>query len=343
MVNMCLNQVDGPKAWRGEELKNDRSWILKLDAEDVADLESALKVAKRSGLPFPEITRTEFPLGNRLMSKLIFVLDELYSGRGFLVVRGLPVENYTDEDVKLMYWGLCRYIGGRPLYQSTQGAWLTNVRDRGEEYGKINVRGNGTNAYLPYHNDKTDIIGLMCLRKAQSGGFSSIVSAVTIHNEILAHHPEYLGLYYSGFYYIIREQALSEKGVTERPVPVFSYRDGVLSSRFLRNQINAGAVKRGIPFTKAEKAALDYFDELTQREDLHLAMDLQVGDIQFANNYTVLHSRTGFVDGPELSQKRHMLRLWFKFPEPLQWPIDDEYPPFDGYKLAPDASMRLEA
>ena len=125
------------------------------------------------------------------------------------------------------------------------------------------------------------------------------MSSTTVHNEILAQHPEYLGLLYNGYYYIRREAALTERGVSERPIPVFGHQDGVVSCRYIRNQINAGAVKREVPLTTFEQAALDFLDEQTRRPDLRLDMDLEPGDIQFINNYTILHSRTGFVDGPE--------------------------------------------
>jgi len=114
-----------------------------------------------------------------------------------------------------------------------------------------------------------------------------------------------------------------------------------VSCRYIRNQINAGAVKRGVPLTTLEQAALDYLDEQTRRPDLRLDMDLAAGDIQFVNNYTVLHSRTEFVDGPEPHQKRHMLRLWLKFPRP--WPLSPEFPAHMGYKPSQDTPVLVEA
>jgi hypothetical protein len=230
---------------------------------------------------------------------------------------------------------------GAPLYQNPQGEILGHVYDQGRTYGNIDVRGYETNAYLPYHTDAGDMVGLLCLRRAVKGGISSIVSSVTVHNEILAQHPEYLGLLYNGFYYIRREAALTEHGVSERPIPVFGCRDGVVSCRYIRNQINAGAVKRDVPLTTLEKAALDFFDEQTRRPDLRLDMDLEAGDIQFINNYTTVHSRTEFVDGPEPHQKRHMLRLWLKFPKP--WPLGSEFPAHMGYKPSQDTPVLIEA
>ncbi|HUF92159.1 MAG TPA: TauD/TfdA family dioxygenase, partial [Candidatus Limnocylindria bacterium] len=90
-----------------------------------------------------------------------------------------------------------------------------------------------------------------------------------------------------------------------------------------------------------EKAALDYLDETTRRPDLRLDMDLQPGDIQLCNNYTILHSRTEFRDGAEPHQKRHMLRLWLKFPK--AWPLDPEFPEQVGYKHLPHSNALIEA
>src|SRR4030095_16995391 len=139
-----------------------------------------------------------------------------------------------------------RYMGS-PLYQNPQGELLGHVYDHGRTYGNIDVRGYETSAYLPYHTDAGDVVGLLCLRRAIKGGLSSIVSSVTVHNEILVHHPEYLGLLYNGFYYIRREAALTSRGVSDRAIPVLGARARGGGCRLPRNQINAGAVKRGVP------------------------------------------------------------------------------------------------
>ena len=327
--------VTSPKAWRGDVLSKDTSWIVRLTDAEIAEIDRALVVAKATGLPVEDIQREHFPL-TLTRDTLARAVTEMYDGRGFVVLRGLPVTRWADDDVGLIFWGFGRYMGA-PLYQNPQGEILGHVYDHGRTYGNIDVRGYETNAYLPYHTDAGDMVGLLCLRRGLEGGLSSIVSSTTVHNEIAANHPEYLGLLYNGFYYIRREAALTERGVSDKPIPVFGHRDGVVSCRYIRNQINAGAVKREVPLTTFEKAALDYLDEQTKRPDLRLDMDLELGDIQFINNYTILHSRTGFVDGPEPHQKRHMLRLWLKFPKP--WPLGAEFPSHMGYKPAQDTPV----
>src|SRR5215813_13913231 len=258
MSSIWMKRITGPKAWRGEALAHDLSWLVTLTTAEIADIDRAVATAKASGRAMADVGREEFPLST-LRPRLEQTLAELTDGRGFVVLRGLPVERYSDEDVGLIFWGLGRYLGA-PLHQNPQGELLGHVYDHGRTYGNIDVRGYETNAYLPYHTDGCDLVGLLCLRRGIAGGLSSIVSSVSVHDEILAHHPEYLGLLYNGFYYIRREAALTDRGVSERPIPIFGCQDGVVSCRYIRNQINAGAVKRNVPLTVFEQAALDFLD-----------------------------------------------------------------------------------
>jgi Taurine catabolism dioxygenase TauD, TfdA family len=339
MTTLCTTPIAGPKAWRGADLTRDTDWIVAWSEAELAEIDRALAAARASRRALADVGREHFPLA-AVAARLARVLDEVYAGRGFVLLRGLPVDRYSDDDVGLILWGLGRYLGA-PLYQNPQGDLLGHVYDHGRTYGNIDVRGYETNAYLPYHTDAGDMVGLLCLRRGLVGGLSSIVSSVTVHNEILASHREYLGLLYNGFFYIRREAALTERGVSERPIPVFGFAGGMVSCRYIRNQINAGAVKRGVPLTTLETAALDHLDAQTRRADLRLDMDLQPGDIQLINNYTILHSRTGFVDGELPHQKRHMLRLWLKFPRP--WPLGADFPAHMGYTPAQDTPVLVEA
>src|SRR5258705_3138247 len=291
-----LTPITDAKAWRGETLARETSWIVTLTEAEIADIDRALATAKASGLGLEAIQREHFPL-TVMRARLAEAVTEMYDGRGFVVLRGLPVRRYSDDDVGLIFWGLGRYMGG-PLYQNPQGELLGHVYDHGRTYGNIDVRGYETNAYLPYHTDAGDMVGLLCLRRGLEGGLSSIVSSVTVHNEILAQHPEYLRLLYKRFYYIPPEAALTERGVSEHPIPVFGHQDGVVSCRYIRNQINAGAVKREVPLTTFERAALDFLDEQTRRAAPRLGTDLHAGDIPFLNNYTILPSRPRVVERP---------------------------------------------
>ncbi|HLI13845.1 MAG TPA: TauD/TfdA family dioxygenase [Alphaproteobacteria bacterium] len=337
MSTVFRQMVTDRSAWRGCELAGDSAWIDVLSPQALNEIDAALCAVRSAGLDLERIGRVQFPLPS-LGPRLRAHLDEIQHGRGFVVLRGLPVERYSDEEVGLIFWGLGRHLGV-PVAQNPQGDLLGHVFDHGRAYGQIDVRGYETNAHLPFHTNACDLVGLLCLRKARRGGLSSIVSAITLHNEILRRHPEYLPPLYKGFHYIKREAALTDSPVTERRIPVFAHEGGLISCRYIRNQINAACEKTGRPLDNLERQALDFLDALSQDPALHLDMDLQPGDMQFCNNYTILHSRTGFEDWPEPGRERHMLRLWLTCRE--RRPLASGFPQHNGYRQLSEVAYQL--
>src|SRR5579864_7392440 len=330
--------VTGPSAWRGPDLAKDRSWIVEFTPRALAELDTALARAKAAGTALAEIRRDDFILPT-LGPKLVEQLAEINRGRGFVVFRGLPVDRYAAADVEVILWGLGTHLG-TAVTQSPKGEVIGHVFDRGRKYGEIDVRGNETRAHLPFHTDSGDIIALLCLRRAKAGGLSSIVSSITLHNEILRRHPEYLPPLYRGFHYIKREAALGDDPVSARPIPIFGCANGLVSCRLIRNQINAAYAKMGKPLGGVEKAALDFLDSLAYSDHFHLDMDLQPGDIQVCNNYTILHSRTEYEDWPEPGRERHMLRLWLSARN--RRPLAPEFPQHNGYGQIAEIAFESE-
>lgn len=298
-------KVQGPSAWKGKELLKDDSWIYYWSEESIAALESALKQVKQKGLDVPNFTKEDFLLPE-LADEIAYFNEELENGRGFLLIRGLPMERYTDEEAGIIYYGLGLHMG-TPVPQNIKGDMLGNVRNIGATNTK-NVRVYETNENLPYHADLSDVVGLLSLRKAKSGGMSSLSSAMTLYNEILEKHPEYIGLFYRLF--LMEHLDDGDPGFT----PIFSYYDGKLSARYLRQYIELAQENAGAPLSQVEHEALDLVDAILNDEDIRIDMMMEPGDIQFANNYTVFHSRTNFEDYEEIDRRRHLLRLWLKMP-----------------------------
>jgi len=98
--------------------------------------------------------------------------------------------------------------------------------------------------------------------------------------------------------------------LTPYRVPVLSEQEGVLSVVWLRAYIEMAAKELGIPLTGDELAALDLFEEVSQRDDVKLSFMLEPGQVIFFNNCVMLHNRTSFEDDPDPARKRHLLRLW---------------------------------
>lgn len=306
MSIVLTGKIEDAAAWKGPDLASDTSWIYRLTEQDITSLDGALREVKRRGFAFPSFSAEVFPIDAGLLQKLQAISDELENGKGFFLVRGLPVQHYTDEEINIIYYGIGLHMG-RPVTQNPKGELLgvvTNVGDLGDR----NTRVYETNAYLPYHTDLSDVVGLLSVRKARTGGLSSLVSAAMVYNEILDKYPHYLGLFYRPMYF----SHLGE----DRPSlsPIFSFHQGKLSCRYLRQYIELGHEVQGVPLSKVEVEALDIFDSIIHDRKIRLDMMLEAGDIQFANNYAVMHSRTHFEDFPELERRRRLLRLWLKMP-----------------------------
>lgn len=301
--------VDHPGAWRAADFPNLASITLELEQRHLRALDRALRRARATGRDIESLERGDFPLGD-FAGDLEGILDEVLHGRGIVLIRGLPVERYSREDVCRIFWGLGTHVG-RAVSQSLLGDRLGHVTDvSGENPGE---RGYRSRRELAMHTDSDDVLMMVCLHNALRGGQSRFVSALTIYNEMLATHPELLAPLFRGFRYHWRgEQEEGEEPITTFRVPVFSRCDGVLSCVYLRAFIDMAATDLGMPLTEIEKAALDTFDALAERSDLQIALDLEPGDTYLANNFTLLHSRTAFEDHADPERRRHLARLWLK-------------------------------
>lgn len=306
LATILREPISGPAAWRGRDLRDRTTWVHRLDAAQVAELETALAAVR--GVDLYDITRGDFPLPT-LGAVVERWVAELEGGRGFLLVKGLPIERYTEEEASIIYWGIGQHLGV-PVSQNAAGDLLGHVRDTGRSIADPSVRGYQTRIRLPYHTDSSDIVGLLCFRPARSGGLSSIVSSTTIYNEVLRQRPDLVELMYEPFFYDRRE----EQGPGEDPwytSPIACNVDGTLSIRYIRGFIETAQRFPDIPrLTGRQRELLDLIDELANDEALHLQMDFEPGDIQLVNNYVILHARTEYDDFEEPERKRHLLRLW---------------------------------
>lgn len=320
MSAILTDKIAGPAAWRGADIQHHSDWYYHLSAHDQGELEAALVHVKRAKLAVASFAKDDFPLP-ALSARLQHVARFLESGHGFMLIRGVPVQHHSDADIRLLYYGLGLHLG-LPVPQNPDGDVLGVVMNVGDTNDK-NTRVYQTNAYLPYHTDPSDVVGLLCLQQARVGGLSSLVSVASVYNRMLDECPEYLGLFYRQVYYAHMGEDMPSL------TPLFSYYDGKFTCRYLRQYIELGHEVMGLPLSQVEREALDHFDAIAQDSTLRLDMMLEPGDLQFANNYMVLHSRTGFEDHDEIEQRRHMLRLWLKMPNARR--LAPDFPGRNGF------------
>ena len=303
--------ITGPSAWRGAEMKRSDAWIHQLSAAERGELDAAL--ARVRGRDLLSVGRDDFalPAFGRTLDGF---RRELLHGRGFVLIRGLEAWRYTFDELATIYWGIGAHLGkARP--QNAAGHVLGHVRDVGRSEDDPEARIYQTNRRQNYHTDSVDIVGLLCVNPAKSGGLSSIVSSVTIYNEMRARRPDLAAVMFEAFHTDRR----GEVPAGMQPwfaIPVFNWYDGRLSTMYVRRYIESARRFGDVPpLTEAQCEAMNLFDALVEDPDLHLFMDFQPGDIQLIHNHQILHDRTEFVDWPEPERKRHLLRLWLCPPD----------------------------
>jgi len=309
MTGIDIRPIDHPSAWKGSDFKSVDDFAVDLDQRHLDAFARVVARAKKDGVGLQELTGEHVAMPE-IANDLAAIRRELVEGRGLVVLRGFPVEDMSEDELGIVYWAVGTYFG-RGVSQSPMGDRLGYVTDV-SQHGK-RERGYRSARELSLHTDSDDIVGLLCVRQAKSGGMSRLASAVAIHNEIAKTRPDLLAPLFEGFrYHWFGEQPPGEGTVTGFKIPVFGMADGLLSVCFLREFIDMGAQELGEPLTDIEVEALDLFQAVANREDVVLTYRLEPGWASFINNYTVLHSRTGFEDWPEKERRRLLLRLWLK-------------------------------
>jgi len=154
------------------------------------------------------------------------------------------------------------------------------------------------------------VVGLLCLRAAKSGGASRIVSSVSVHDVLLAERPDLAPRLYQPFAVDVRNEDASG-ALRHVPVPPCRYADARLRTFYHSDYFRSAVRHRDVPdFSASERELLDLYEEIANRPELHLDMDLAAGDVQWLSNHTILHARTAYEDPPEPARRRHLLRLW---------------------------------
>jgi hypothetical protein len=299
----------GAASWYGPEIAKRSDWQMPLSAAEVAEVETATRALVARDADIAVLKPQDFPLptlGAKLRSR---VDDEVLNGRGFLLLRGLPVERWSIRDSATAFFGLGAHLGSARS-QNGKGHVLGHVQDLGLDVNDPNVRIYQTHERQTYHTDSCDIVGLLCLKTAKSGGLSALVSSTTIFNEMRRRRPDLLKLLFQP----IATDRRGEVPEGQKPffeIPVFNWHQGYLTAIYQRQYIDSAQRFPEAPRHTPELIeALDLFDSLANDPALNTFMEFRPGDVQLVHNHTMLHDRTGFEDWPEPERRRHLLRLW---------------------------------
>ena len=236
-------------------------------------------------------------------------VEALSDGRGFVLLRGFPIEELSPEVTELAYIGLGLQLG-TPVGQDADASLLGHVRDEGVARTDPSVRIYRTRERQDFHTDGSDIVGLLCLQGAKSGGESRIASSLAVYNEILRRRPDLVDVLYQPMYWDRND----EQSAGEDPffaLPVFNDVAGAPRIFYIGWYVRDAQRHPQVPrLTDPQREALDLIESIANDPEFQLEMDFEPGDIQLLANAKILHSREAYEDHGEPDRRRHLLRLW---------------------------------
>jgi hypothetical protein len=298
-------------AWTADDVADESTWTELLAADECAELDAALRHALAKSEDVLEIDKDDFPL-TTVAERLRRIEDDLINGRGFVRIRGIDRDAYSQSEMEMLYWGVGMHLG-LPWAQNKYGHVLGDVTDQQKALNDPTARGNELGGVaLPFHCDGSDLVGLMCLTNGRAGGLSAVANSVTIHNRLVEERPDLAAALYQPFPYDFRGEQPPD-GQPFYTVPVFVEWDGRLFCRCIPPYILASQRHADAPrLTPLQREALDAVVEMANDPRNHVAMELLPGDMQFINNYHVLHGRTAYEDDRDAGAVRHLKRLWLE-------------------------------
>ncbi|MEM7287911.1 MAG: TauD/TfdA family dioxygenase [Actinomycetota bacterium] len=302
---------DSAATWRADDWIDPSTWSWRLDPAAIDEMAAATeRFAGADPQAVGDLGARELRF-DAVADRLRALHHTLVHGRGFELVRGLPVRDMSAGQAAAIFVAVGAHLGSARS-QNADGHLLGHVRNVGLDVGDPTVRIYQTNRRQTFHTDSTDAVGLLCLEEAAEGGESLLVSAPAIYNVMLDRDPDLAAL-------LFEPVATDRRGEIPPgadpwfPIPVLSWFDERLTVLYQRQYIESAArFADAPPLTDRMVAALDLFDEIANDPTMYIRMRLEVGDMQFVHNHSLLHDRTGFVDKPDAP--RHLLRLWLSLP-----------------------------
>jgi hypothetical protein len=319
--------IEGLSAWQGMDFREPGDFTHRLPDAEITEIDAAVQSIAQRGIDHVAIDRHNFELP-QLGKQLTMIRDDvLLRGRGFMVIRGVPVQRYSIEEAAAAFIGIGAYLG-KPVSQNGKGHILGHVKDLGRSIKDPNARIYQTTHKQTFHTDSVDIVALLCLKTAKAGGLSRIVSSMFLYNKMFRRRPDLAAVLFEPFCFDRRgEVPPGKKGYYE--TPIFHWHADRLSV-FYGNRYYIESAQRfpdAPRLTGKQIEALDLFDALANDPSNYLDIEFKPGDIQFIHNHVILHDRTDYEDWAEPERKRHLLRLWLCPPNgrPLPPVFADRY------------------
>ncbi|KAF2017332.1 taurine catabolism dioxygenase TauD [Aaosphaeria arxii CBS 175.79] len=314
--------VFGPMVWDSSELDTDK-YVVQLTRAEIDQIRAAVIHFKLTRLPRGAINRETFPLSTELAERLTNISDEIHSGAGVSVLRGLDTAKFNDEEAVIAFAGVSSYVGASRATDSYANQTLSHVRDATHdsvpEWAKdIGLAGSKITSAMDFHSDRFsgDILALHVRNDGGpgNGGDQHIVSVAKIYNEILQRDPAVLETMATPDWPFELKQKNSKPYLELGPTLFFSKGKPILQL-VKAPLLGSPRIPRdpSMPsLTTEQMHALEVVEELARK--FSTKIDRQVGDIQFIHNLSILHARSAYGANGQRSS-RHLLRMFLRDPE----------------------------
>ncbi len=299
-----LNLENLPSAWKGEELFNSPYWNYRFRAEEISEIDAAIQMLNRSennsdqqAISFDQLSKT-----------LAKVSEELETGTGVALLRGIPVEQYSESEISTVYLALCRQMG-RPVRESnsdfdapsrTETQFITQIR---AEAADSSEEGKQSNDAFKFHCDRCDVNSLLCVRQARTGGENRLASAITIYNKMRQSHPDLVEALFQDIPFFFE----GEKNWTN--YPLWWIHQGKFTTQYSSAYVRLSQLVPSAPrLTEKQKQGLDLLEEIGL--EVGVTLRVEPGDWLLTNNHVIYHARSSW---PIESGKydRLLLRVWY--------------------------------
>ena len=286
------------------------SWTIELDDEQRKEIVTDATAAAARGRTIATLTRDDLPLAS-LRPVVEAAVSSLSIGRGFVLLRGFPADELDDAGTELGYAGLGLQLG-ELVGQDAKASLLGHVRDERVPRTGPHIRLYQTHQRQDFHTDGADIVGLLCLHRARSGGESRLASTHAVYNHILETRPDLLEVLYQPFAWDRNdEQSAGDPPYFE--LPAIHDLDGVPRIFYIGWYIRDAQRHPDAPrLTDEQLEAMELVEATANDPAFHVEMDFRPGDIQLIANWNILHAREAYQDAEDPAQRRHLLRLWLK-------------------------------
>ena len=292
-------EITGPTVWQRSEFESrpDR-WVHPFTPEEIAELSATADAFIASSTPLEGISRSNFPLPT-LSKTLTTLREDLLNGKGFILFKNFPAQLWSPQKNAVAYMGLGTHLGYF-ISQNGRGHVLGHVKDVGDDPTQIHsVRIYRTAARQFFHADDGDIVGLLCVHRAQEGGESDLVSVHNVWNVLQREHPDVAELLTKPVWYFDRKGEVSEgqeQWIRQPVVYIENGGKGRMYSKwdpyYVRSLTRFSDRGEVPPLSPEQLRAMEILEAVCQREALHMV--LEVGDIQFVSNAHLLHARTEY-------------------------------------------------